>query len=186
MRFTKLFLLIALAILLPSAAAWAQGIVTGSISGAVQDAQGAVVNGATVVAIQEGTNIRLTASTTGNGNFALRGLPVGVYDLTVNASGFAPLKFNNVAVNSGKDTNVGTRALAVSGAEEVVNVESAAPMIESTTSQVTASYSTQQLTDLPIGNTFDNIALLSPGVAQTHDNTFSNRNGAGLSFSGTF
>jgi hypothetical protein len=183
-RFAKLFLLVALAILMSSAAAWAQGIVTGSISGTVQDAQGAVVNGATVVAVQEGTNIRLTGTSNGNGTFALRGLPVGIYDVTVNASGFAPLKLNQVGVNSGKDTSVGTRALAVSGAEEVVNVESAAPMIESTTSQVTASYSTQQLTDLPIGNTFDNIALLSPGVAQTHDNTFSNRNGAGLSVNG--
>ncbi|HWC20306.1 MAG TPA: carboxypeptidase regulatory-like domain-containing protein [Terriglobales bacterium] len=184
MRFTKVFVLATVVALLPASLAWAQGIVTGSISGTVQDAQGAVINGATVTAVQQGTNIKSVATTTGNGTFILRALPVGLYSVSVTSSGFAVLKLNSVEVNSGKDTSLGLRQLAVSGAEEVVNVESSMPLIESTTSQVASSFSSQQLTDLPIGNTFDNIALLAPGVIMTHDNTFSNRNGSGISSNG--
>jgi len=183
-RFTKVLVLATVVLLLPASLAWAQGIVTGSISGTVQDAQGAVINGANVTAVQQGTNIKSVAVTTGNGDFILRGLPVGIYSVSVNSSGFAALKVNSVEVNSGKDTSLGIRQLAVSGAEEVVNVESSTPLIESTTSQVTSTFSSQQLTDLPIGNTFDNIALLAPGVIMTHDNTFSNRNGSGISSNG--
>lgn len=184
MRITKLLLLSSLVIMLPAARGWAQGIVTGSISGTVQDAQRALVNGATVTVVQEGTNIKSVATTAGDGAFIIRGLPVGAYTVAISSTGFTTLRLSNVTVNSGQDTSVGTRQLAVSGAEVVVNVAESAPLIESTTSQITSTYSTQQLTDLPIGNAFDNIALLSPGVVMTHDNTFSNRNGAGLSVNG--
>src|SRR6202453_3210580 len=51
-----LWLLIALVLLVYSVRGFSQGIVTGSISGTVQDPSSAVIVGASITATQEGTN----------------------------------------------------------------------------------------------------------------------------------
>jgi hypothetical protein len=186
MQFRKQAISLVLLILCLAVLSFGQGIVTGGIAGVVLDPQGAVVPNAKVTAVQSSTNITQNTVSNGAGIFSLQALPVGVYKLTITASGFANLELNNVVVNSGTTANVGNQQLAVSGAETVVNVESAAPLIESATSQVTDTFATQQITDLPVagGNGFDSLALLAPGVANTHSNNFSNTNGAGLSVNG--
>ena len=65
--------------------------VTGSISGAVRDAQGAVVPGATVSArnVQTGLVEKLETDSVGFYNFPA--LPVGTYDLSVEKTGFQAL-----------------------------------------------------------------------------------------------
>lgn len=186
MQFRKQAISLVLLILCLAVLSFGQGIVTGEITGTVLDPQGAVVPNAKVTAIQVSTNITQNTVSNASGVFSLRGLPVGAYKLTISASGFVNLELNNVVVTTGTTANLGNQQLAVSGAETVVNVEAAAPLIESTTSQVTNTFATQQITDLPIvgGNGFDSLALLAPGVVNTHSNTFSNSNGVGLSVNG--
>jgi hypothetical protein len=60
--------------------ALAQGIVTGSISGAVQDPEGLVVAGAKVTAKHLATNREFVAQTNASGVVVLRDLPTGTYD----------------------------------------------------------------------------------------------------------
>ena len=61
----------------------AQGIVTGSVSGVVEDPTGAVVAGAKVTARHLETNRLFTTETTSAGTFSLRTLPIGTYDLKI-------------------------------------------------------------------------------------------------------
>lgn len=184
MQFRKQAISIALLVLSLAVLSFGQGIVTGNITGTVLDPQGAVVPNAKVTAVEPSTNITQNTVSNASGVFSFRALPIGTYKVTVSASGFANLELANVVVNTGNTTNLGNQQLALSGAETVVNVEAGVPLIESTTSQVTSNFETQQLTDLPIGNGFDSLALLAPGVANTHSNNFSNTNGAGLSVNG--
>src|SRR5580658_2598045 len=86
----------------------AQGIVTGSISGVVQDPQGAVVAGAHVSAKHLATNREFKAQTNSAGVVELRDLPTGAYDLRVEATNFRAYQANGVSVDVGKDTSLGT------------------------------------------------------------------------------
>ena len=56
--------------------------------------------------------------------------------------------------------------------------------LDTTTSQVSAVFDSQQLESLPLNNGFDEVALLTPGVVPTHDVGFSNTNGVGISSNG--
>src|SRR5260370_30307688 len=80
---------------------YGQGTVTGSISGTLQDAQHAVVTGAKVTAVDQGTNQQFTTQSNSTGYFTLRLLPIGSYTVTIEAASFSKLGINNVAVRTG-------------------------------------------------------------------------------------
>jgi outer membrane receptor protein involved in Fe transport len=162
-----------------------QGIVTGSISGTVEDAQGAVVNGAKVSAKHVATNREFTATTTATGIFNLHALPPGAYNLRVEAPRFRSFESTGVAVAVGTDTSLGAVKLEVGSSSETVTVEgAAAPLVESTTQQITAIFDAQKAQEIPIGNTLDSLALFVPGIATAGDASFSNNNGAEISVNG--
>ncbi len=60
----------------------------GSISGHVSDVSSALVPGATVTAINQGTNAERTAKADNSGYFALPLLPIGTYTVRVEQPGF--------------------------------------------------------------------------------------------------
>ena len=61
---------------------------TATIVGTVVDPQGAVLQGATVVARKVDTGIERTTKTTSDGLYRFDSLPPGVYDIRVEAQGF--------------------------------------------------------------------------------------------------
>ena len=63
----------------------------GSIKGTVADANGALIAGASVEASNDNTGEKRGSSTADNGTYNISNLPVGVYTVTANASGFAGL-----------------------------------------------------------------------------------------------
>ena len=104
---TILSSLIAMTLLFCATLTFGQGIVTGSISGSVQDPQGAVVAGATITATQISTNRQYTAQTGKTGLFAINVLPPGQYDIRIDAASFRSYESNAVTVAVGKDTSLG-------------------------------------------------------------------------------
>ncbi len=161
-----------------------QGIVTGSISGVVEDQQGAVVSNAKVTVTHVATNRVFTTESNSAGTIALRDLPTGTYNLKIEAQNFRAYASSNVVVSVGKDTGLGTVQLLLGASTETVTVEGAAPLIESTTDQISDTFSSEKVTNIPIGNTFDSLALFLPGVASVGDASFSNNNGAEMSVNG--
>jgi outer membrane receptor protein involved in Fe transport len=161
-----------------------QGIVTGSISGSVQDPQGAVVPGANITATQLSTNRQYTAVTANTGLFAINVLPPGQYDIKIEAASFRSYESHAVTVAVGKDTSLGAVKLEVGSSAQTVTVEGASPLIETTTDQVTNTLNSQQVVSIPLGNNFDTLALYLPGIAPLGDSGFSNTNGQGFSANG--
>ncbi|MCU1307982.1 MAG: TonB-dependent receptor plug [Acidobacteriaceae bacterium] len=166
--------------------AFSQGIVTGSISGTVQDEQGAAIPKAAVTAVQDGTNAEFKAQSDGQGYYSIKALPIGTYKVSVTAPNFTKLNVNSVAVDSGRNTVLGAQVLKIGASTEVVNVEATAPLIDAASSQIGATFESKQVQELPnAGAGFDNLALFIPGMAQTSGSTsFSNTNGAGISSNG--
>ena len=183
-RSTSLLLTIVVALVFCASFALGQGIVTGSISGTVQDSQGAVVVGAKVTATQLTTNRQYVAETTSAGIFNLRVLPPGDYDVKIEAKTFRNFESHGLTVAVGNDTSVGMVRMEVGAATETVTVEGAPPLIETTTDQITNTFDTTQTTSVPLGNNFDTLALFLPGVAPVGDAGFENVNGEAFSANG--
>ncbi len=171
------------ALVLPNFA-HAQGITTGSISGTVLDPQGAVLAKAKVTAVETATNRTYTANTTDSGIFALRSLPIGSYDVKIDAVGFRVFESKGVQVSVGSDTSLGAVKMEVGTTTESVTVEGTTPLVESTSDQIESTFDSKKVESLPIGNTYDSLALFLPGVATAGDASFSNNNGAELSVNG--
>ncbi len=163
-------------------------VLKGSISGAVTDPQGAVVSGAQVKATQIETATVLTATSDNTGSFHFNLIPAGTYKIEVSAQGFKTAIQNNVVVTSGRDSGIGLVKLSVGDATATVEVTAGAPLIETTQSQVTNTFSGTALTSfagVQENEGLDNLALFVPGVVSVRDSAFSNTNGgAGFSVNG--
>jgi hypothetical protein len=180
----RLVLAIAAIALLCAVSALAQ-VVKGSISGTVTDPQGAVVSGATVKAINDATGATLVTASDNSGSFHFNLIPVGTYRVEMTATGFKTTVQNNIVVAAGRDSGLGAIPLTVGEVTTAVEVTADAPLIETTQSQVTNTFSGTQLTTfagVTENQGLDNLALFIPGVVAARDNGFSNTNG-GTGFS---
>jgi hypothetical protein len=118
------------------------------------------------------------------GVFAVRLLPVGTYNVTIQAKGFNRVEVRDVVVHAGTDTDLGIRVLAVGGSAEVVNVEGTAPLVDTTGAQITASFESKKILSTPIGSGFDALALYTPGIVSAGGSGYANSNGAQISANG--
>jgi len=123
----------------------------------------------TVTAHNDATGVENTATSTSAGEYHFYNLPVGSYTISASATGFtkAELKGVAVALNVTSTANV---TLAVSAAATTVEVTEAVASIDTSTAQLQNTFTTQQMTDLPIassstGTGVINLSLLAPGVA---------------------
>src|SRR6266850_566935 len=145
-RRTSITLIIGLLFVFSATLVVGQGIVTGSISGTVEDQQHAVVTGANVTATNTATNQQVTSTSNAQGFFTIRGVPAGTYTVTIEAPKFTRLKMSDVVVNTSRDTALGSRTLSI-GTAEVVTVEAGAPLIETNSSQVSATFGSKAVAD---------------------------------------
>jgi hypothetical protein len=65
------------------ATARAQGIITGALTGFIQDSSGAVIPNVPIVAVNNQTGAVFRTSTGGDGTFTLRDLPIGDYNVNI-------------------------------------------------------------------------------------------------------
>ena len=138
--------------------------VTAAISGTVQDNSGLGVSDATVVVKSLETGAARTTTTDSAGNYTILSLPVGAQEVKAEKAGFKS------AVRTGIDLVVGQEAvvnlqLEVGELVQQVTVAAEAPLVNTTTSQVSGVVGEQQIKDLPLnGRSFDNLITLNPGA----------------------
>jgi len=155
-------------------------VLKGSISGTVTDSQGAVLTTAQVKATQVETGAVLTANTDNAGAFRFNLIPAGAYKVEVTAPGFKTITQTGILVSAGRDSGLGTIKLDVGDTSTSIEVTATIPLIESTQSQVTNTFSGETLSTfvgVQENDGLDNLALFVPGVSSSRDNNFSNFNG---------
>ncbi len=149
----------------------AQNVSSASLSGLVEDANGAYVPGATLTAANIDTNQRRTTDSDRSGHFKFPYLPVGNYKLIVSGSGFHTAS-RDVTLTVGQALDLIIK-LDVDSVAEHVTVTDAAT-IETTRTQVTQTIRPAEITQLPLnGRNYLDLALLVPAVSPT--NTGSNQ-----------
>ena len=138
--------------------------ITGSIRGTVTDPSGAVVRDAAVSAKQIETGWLRTAVTDAAGAYILLELPVGHYELEVEAKGFQKYLQQGVSLNVNETAEIPVH-LAVGTANQQVEVEADAQMIQQTVTSLGKTVQEQEVLDLPLnGRNFTQLGVLQPGV----------------------
>jgi hypothetical protein len=142
---------------------------SGDLVGTVKDSSGALVPGASIIVVNEETGVSTALTANTGGEFHASNLPAGHYDISVKATGFSAYDLKGVEVDTNKTSTADVK-LSV-GANTTVEVSSDAGIVlDTTSSNLTTTFSNQELSDLPsasVGLGVLNTSLLSPGVASS-------------------
>src|SRR5262245_36460574 len=121
----------------------------GTITGTVTDPSGAVVVGARVRAENAATQNVLEALTTATGNFTLPQVPVGTWDVVVDAAGFKKFTSRRNTIEVAQTVRVDA-ILEVGASSETVSVQADAVAIRTESADITTTVSNQLFVELPI------------------------------------
>src|SRR5713101_7101568 len=138
--------------------------ITGSVRGTVLDPSGAVVQSASVSARQTETGLTRSAMTDHSGAYVLLELPVGHYQLQVEARGFQTYVQQGIILNVNETATIPVR-LVVGAESQQVQVVADAQLIQGTVTSLGKAVSGREVLDLPLdGRNFTQLGLLQPGV----------------------
>jgi hypothetical protein len=157
----------------------------GSLSGLISDSAGAAVSGATVIAKHLATGEEFRGATDARGAFVFPSLPLGQFNVTIEASGFKRSEAQGVMIEVATPAKLNL-ALEVGAFSEAVVVSGDAQEVVNTTSPtLTNVINPRQVEELPLPsrNPLD-LARLQAGVAVIGDNT-RNASVGGLRGTGT-
>ncbi len=137
---------------------------SGTLRGTVKDPSGAVVPNAKITATQQATKVTRSASSDAGGSFVFPVMPVGAYDLEVEATGFKKYQQKEIHIDIGRVVVVEVK-LAVGASTEVIEVGAAPPLIETTNTQLGAVVNERAVNNLPLSarDTYQ-LLQLQPGV----------------------
>jgi hypothetical protein len=152
--------LISLAFLAPESRAQ-----TGTIYGRIDDPSGAAVTGASVIVKSVQTNQTRTGTTDQQGVYTFALLPVGLYNIGVEVSGFKPHERKGVELQVEEKLRVDFQ-LELGQVTESIVVSTQAPQIDTASSTLGKVVEERRIVDLPLnGRNFLQLGLLQPGVA---------------------
>jgi hypothetical protein len=139
--------------------------IRGALEGAVNDPNGAVVQGASVTLKNVGTGMSSTATTDDRGRFNFQNLEAGAYTLTVEKSGFRKYVATEVIVKVGSVTPLIANLEVGSAAEVVEVISSGEGTVDTSRPTVDGVVTPRQIENLPLnGRNFLDLAQQEPGV----------------------
>jgi hypothetical protein len=135
----------------------------GEISGVVKDVSGGVVPGATVTATHPASGLMVERVTDAEGRFFFPALRIGQWEITAVLSGFAP-QTQKVGLEIGRTLGL-EFVLGLEGLAEQVTVESRAPLLQTTTAEISDVIENREVVQIPLnGRNFLALAQLSDAV----------------------
>ena len=153
-----------LALCMSSVVLNAQTYTQGAIGGTVFDSTGAVVPGATVSIVNNGTNATTSLKSDASGYFKDPQVPPGTYTVTIGAPGFETFKEVNVIVVVNGVSEVSPH-MVTGAATTNVEVTGEAPVLNFESPEISSTLSTHNIEDLPLnGGRWSDMTLLTPGA----------------------
>ncbi len=142
--------------------------------GVVTDSSGSAVPNATVIATNKDTGVKYTSATSAVGEYRLNNIPVGRYDVSATAKGFATATIANVELQLNHTASVNL-TLPVGTVSTTVDVTEAAATIDTSTAQLQSAFDARMEVDVPTAATSKvlgtsgiyNLSLLGAGVASS-------------------
>lgn len=121
----------------------------GSITGSVMDPSGAVVAGAEVLIINQGTGLTRRVTTTSAGVFNVPSLDLGTYKVRISMQGFATYERTDLVLNANQIINIEAH-LILGKTANVVEVQAASPVIATETSDISDSMTSKSAQAMPL------------------------------------
>ena len=150
------------------------------IIGSVRDQTGAIVPGATVTAKNQETGLTRTDVSDDKGDFRLPALPPGLYQVSVELSGFGTETRPDILLTIEQTASLAFTLKPASVAENVT-VTGEAPIIDTNRSEVSTAVSTKQIQDLPVASRrWIDLVMLVPGTSQDNIRGFFYRGNANI------
>ena len=135
-------------VLLAAASAYAQ-TAAGSLGGSVTDPNGASVPGAKVVATNIETGAKQEVSSTEAGLYVFSTLPVSMYTISAEKTGFKKLNRQNIEIRIAQRLDMDLR-LEVGDVQQTVEVTADAPLLETSTAERGQNLSQKFMDNLPL------------------------------------
>ena len=144
-------------------------IISGDLVGTVLDKTGAAVPNAHIEAVNVDTGAKLETDANDSGEYRLNNLPVGTYNVSASSPSFGTTTINGVKIQL-NNTLTQQITLEIKGAITSIEVSGVAATLDTTTAQLTSTFETKEISDLPTvsqGSGVLNLSLLSAGVASS-------------------
>jgi hypothetical protein len=140
---------------------------SGRVLGRVADSSGAVLAVVKVTLVNEATGISHDTLTNDSGDYSFVEVAPGTYTVQFEYKGFKKNIQKGVIVNVNQVVTLNS-TLQIGGSQEVVEVSSEAPLVDTSSTQLGAVMNSQQVSNLPL-DTRDTYQLLQlqPGVMST-------------------
>ena len=153
--------------------AWSQEI-TAAITGTVVDAAGAMVSSATVTATDMDRGTVYVTKTNDNGLFNFVQIPIGTYEVKVEASGFETTIQSHITLVLNQTARLQFK-MQVGAVTNTVQVTSEAPQLQSDTTQVSTLINSRTVSDIPLATrNYVELTLLAPGSVHPDNSQFNN------------
>ncbi|MBZ5585709.1 MAG: TonB-dependent receptor [Acidobacteriia bacterium] len=159
----KLLLRLAGVCLLSAAAVWAQAV-SGTLSGKVTSAAGAVIPNAAVTITNVNTNASQKVLTGPDGSFSIAGLAPGTYRVDVETAGYKRTSQQNVELTSTGPSAVNI-TLEAGNINETVEIKASAPAVQDRSGEVSMGLTTRPVRELPvIDRNYQQLVGLETGI----------------------
>src|SRR5215831_19423568 len=147
--------------------------VTAAITGTVTDPSGAPLAGATVTAKDQDRGTTWPATTNVDGIFTLLRIPVGSYNLRVEAKGFQTAVYPPFTLVLNQTARIDVQ-MKVGAVSETVEVTGATPLLQTESTEVSDLVDSHTITTLPLAaRNYVQLSLLSPGTTTVDPSSLS-------------
>jgi len=143
-------------------------ILYGSLTGTVTDQQKAAMPGVTVTATNTGTGVAAEAVTDATGNYTIRNLVPGIYDITAVLQGFRELRQRGLNVTANNIVRADL-ALQLGQLSETVNVVAESTLLQTEKADLNTEISAKAVTNMPLNQfrNYQSLLNLVPGATPT-------------------
>ncbi len=153
--------------------------VTAAITGKVTDPSGAVLSGAQVTATDTQRGTVWNTQTNQDGAYNLPRLPIGTYDVKVQAPGFQTTVQSKIQLELNQTARVDLQ-MNLGSVSETVEVDAAPPLLQTETTQLSTVLNSHTNETLPLATrNYVQLTLLAPGSVHPDPSTFKNGQATG-------
>src|SRR5215470_12402729 len=149
--------------------------VTGHITGTIRDQSGGVIAGAMVTLTNSAQNTQTKSIADAQGIYAFPSVPVGRYNLKIEAGGFKPESRANLVIdiNTALQLDIGLTVAEVTQEVTVSGDASAAPVaVETMSTQLGEVVSSTEITEVALnGRSYTDLLALQPGIVPVSTQT---------------
>jgi hypothetical protein len=144
----------------------------GRFAGAVLDASGAVLPGATVTVKNEKTGEERTAVTTAQGLYVVTNLKPSAYTIRVASGNFTPLEYTGMQLLAGQEFHLDLE-LKPAGVTESVTVQGTSNQLDLSSARIGVNVSEREVLNLPVnGRQMSQLMLQAPGSLNSGTGTW--------------